>query len=140
MKDKNLKIAIIVFGIVLVLFIIGYLIYTNKNKYTCTDYETKTTYTFKNAKDMHEVCDNFNGVKDDQVLETYDIYHDLIKSNNKAYSFYPYLDDNKQLAIIITITDCNNPQEAEEKANKWFSEHSYNINDYHIDYEYPCEQ
>lgn len=142
MKKKNSKIALIVFGVVLAVIIIGYLIYINipKNKYSCTDYETGTTYTFKNEKDMHEVCDNFNGVKDDQILETYDIYHDLIKENNDRYSFYPYLDGNKKLAIIITIIDCDNPKEAEEQANKWFSEHSYNINDYQIDYEYPCEQ
>lgn len=142
MKNKNIIIPAIVFIIVLVLSIIIYLIYTNinKDKYTCTDYETNTTYTFKNEKDMHEVCDNFNGVKDDQILSSYEIYQDIVTINSDRYSFYPYLDSDKKLAIIITITDCNNPKEAEEQANKWFSDHSYNINDYQVDYEYPCEQ
>ena len=141
MKNKNLIIALSISGIVLVLFLIGYLIISNLNKeeYTCTDYETNQTYVFKNEKEMHEVCDKFNGTEADAILSQYNIYNDLINNNDSSFNFYPYVDSNNQLAIIVSISNCENKDLAKEKAISWFREHSYNINDYQVDFEYPCE-
>ena len=138
---KSTIIAIIVFVTILIIFTSIYFISKNlnKDKYYCIDYETDTTYTFKTEEEMHATCDKFNGVEDDKILESSKIYNDLISYKDDSFNFYPYVDSNKKLAIIITIIDCNSPTTAKEKAIKWFSNHSYNINDYQVDYEYPCE-
>lgn len=50
----------------------------------------------------------------------------------------PYINSNNNLAIIIIITDYKNPEIAKKQAKEWFINHSYNIKDYIIDFEYPC--
>lgn len=142
MKNKNTLMALIIFLIVFVLFIIGYVIYNSffSKEYSCIDYSSGTTYTFKSEKEMHEVCDKFNGVEDDKKMNSYSIYNDLININDPDYAFYPYVNSDDKLSIIIAISNCDNPNQAKEKAIAWFKNHSYNINDYTIEYEYPCEQ
>lgn len=144
MKKNNI-IAIMVFLVVLFVFTIGYSIYNNRNsnntkeEYYCTDYETNTTYTFNTLEEMHEVCDQFSGLEKDKKLESYSIYDDLINNNDDSFTFYPYINTDDKLSIIIVITDCYNPEMAKERAIEWFENHSYDINDYIIEYEYPCE-
>ena len=141
MKNKSTIVALIIFIVVFTVFIIGFIIYKSffKKEYSCTDYSTNTTYTFKSEEEMHEVCDKFNGVEDDNTMTSYNIYNDLINTNDPDFAFYPYADGDK-LSIIIAISNCDNPNKAKEKAIAWFKNHSYNINDYTIEYEYPCEQ
>ncbi len=141
MKDKNKIVPVVVFFITFIVFISIFFILGNSNKkvYSCYDSENDVNYTFNTEEEMHEVCDKFITNDDnDEALETYDIYNDLIKVNDPDFAFYPHVSDNK-LYIIISIVNCNNPYKAKEKAIKWFSDHSYNINDYNIEYEYPCE-
>ena len=88
---------------------------------------------------MHKVCDSLNGTDDDAIMDNYAIYDDLINANDPSYAFYPYINSDKTLSIIIAIVDCNNQALAKDKAEKWFSDHSYNMGDYTIEYEYPCE-
>ena len=87
---------------------------------------------------MHSVCDKFNGIEEDKLIQKYPIYKDLINANEEEFIFEPYIDSNNNLAIIIIITDCKNPEIARKKSKEWFINHSYNIKDYTIDYEYPC--
>ena len=140
--DKSTKFSLIIFLIVFVLIIICFFIYNRyfKKEYSCTDYSSNTLYTFKSEKEMHEVCDKFNGIEDDKILSSYDIYDDLVNTDDPDFVFYPYVNVNGELSIIIAISNCENPSKAKEKAIAWFKNHSYNINDYTIEYEYPCEQ
>jgi len=141
MKNKNLIVYLTISAFVLIVLLLGYLIISNskKEEYSCTDYETNQTYTFTSEEEMHKICDQFNGTEEDTIISQYDIYNALINTNNDSFSFYPYLEGNKKLAIIVTITDCDKPTQAKEQVSKWFENHSYNINDYQIDYEYPCD-
>jgi len=140
MKKKNILVPIIAFVIVFVVVIGIYLIYNyfNKAKYSCVDYSTNTYYEFKTEKEMHEVCDKFNGVEEDKKLEKYPIYNELIKVNDEDFAFYPYINSDDNLSITIAISNCDNPTAAKDKALKWFKDHSYNISDYNIEYESPC--
>lgn len=138
---KNNVIALLVFIGVLIIFIIGFGIYSynSKDNYSCIDYETNTYYSFKTEKEMREVCNKFNGIEEDTIMSSYSIYNDLINVKDNSFSFSPYVESDNKLAIIVIILDCNNPDNAKKKAIQWFSDHSYNIADYHIDYEYPCQ-
>ena len=142
MKKNSTMISLVVFVIAFIIIILGFVIYNSLNKktYSCIDYSSNTTYTFDNEEEMHEVCDKFNGVEEDKIIDSYTIYNDLINENNDSFTLYPYVNSDKKLSIIITIIDCDNPNTAKEKAIKWFHDHSYNINDFTIEYEYPCEQ
>ncbi len=138
---KEILIPIAVFVIVFILIIGIYLIYINLNKpkYFCTDYSTNTYYEFDTEEEMHKVCDKFNGVEDDKIMETYSIYNDLIEAEDPGFAFYPYI-SNEKLSIIIAISDCNDQEGAKKRAIKWFSDHSYNIANYDVEYEYPCNE
>jgi len=139
-KSKN-KSTILIIVVVIIVLLFIYFIYNiiNKEKYSCIDYETNTYYTFKTESDMHKVCDKFNGVEDDKKLNSYEIYNDLINADEYGFTFDPYINSNNELSIIVIITDCNHPKEAKERAINWFKKHSYNIGEYTIEYEYPCE-
>ena len=140
MKNNSTLVAIGVFIGVLVVFIVGYFVFKpTKKVYSCTNYETNEVYTFDSEEEMHKVCDNLSNDDDDQLLESYPIYKDLVNTNDSSFAFYPYINSDKKLSIIIAVTDCNNVEGAKEKVKKWFSNHSYNINDYTIEYEYPCD-
>ena len=142
MNDKNKIIPLIVFVCVFVIVFGMFYLFGNKktkDSYSCYDYETEKTYTFDTEEEMHQVCDNLNGGEEDKLLSDYLIYDDIVKSNEKGFAMIPYINDDKELSIIIAISDCKNPDKAKADAKKWFSDHSYNINDYNIDYEYPCE-
>lgn len=140
MKNKEKIIPIAVSLIVFIVFIVTFLIINrfNKTEYSCYDYENNKTYTFKTEEEMHQVCDNLN-TEEDQLLETYSIYNDLINTDEQRFAFYPYINSDKKLSIVIAISDCDDPISAKEQAEKWFSNHSYNINDYSVEYEYPCD-
>ena len=76
--------------IFIILLIIGiiYLFYNNsKEKYSCIDYDTNTTYTFKTEEEMHLVCDKFNGIEEDKLIQKYPIYSDLINANEEEFIF-----------------------------------------------------
>ena len=139
-KKKNMNNVFIAVTVIVVLLVF-YLVYNSitKDKYSCVDYETNTYYTFKTESDMHKVCDKFNGVEEDKQLNSYEIYDDLINADEYGFTFDPYINSNDGLSIIVIITDCNHPKEARERAINWFKNHSYNISDYAIEYEYPCE-
>ena len=138
--NKNKLIPIGVFVITFIVFIVTYVMITNhnKNKYSCYDAETDTTYTFKTEEEMHQVCDNLTTDENDKIMDTYEIYNDLLANEDSSFSFYPYINSDKKLSIIIAISDCENPTAAKTKAENWFKSHSYDINDYTIVYEYPC--
>ena len=142
MKKNSTMISIAIFLIVFVVIIMGFVVYNRfiKKEYTCTDYSSNTTYTFDSEEEMHAVCDKFNGVEDDKILGSNSIYEDLVNTNDPDFAFYPYVNSNDEISIIIAISNCDNPSKAKEKAIRWFSDRSYNINDYTIEYEYPCEQ
>lgn len=139
-KKKNMNNVFIAVTVIVVLLVF-YLVYNSitKDKYSCVDYETNTYYTFKTESDMHKVCDKFNGVEEEKQLNSYEIYDDLINADEYGFTFDPYINSNDGLSIIVIITDCNHPKEARERAINWFKNHSYNISDYTIEYEYPCE-
>ncbi len=139
-KKKNMNNVFIAVTVIVVLLVF-YLVYNSitKDKYSCVDYETNTYYTFKTESDMHKVCDKFNGVEEDKQLNSYEIYDDLINADEYGFTFDPYINSNDGLSIIVIITDCNHPKETRERAINWFKNHSYNISDYTIEYEYPCE-
>lgn len=142
MNDKYKIVPLIVFVLVFIIVIGMFYLFNNKEdkmEYSCYDYETEKTYTFETEEEMHKVCDKLNGGEEDQLLSDYLIYDDIVKSNEESFAMIPYMNDDKELAIIIAISDCKNPDKAKADAKKWFSDHSYNINDYNIDYEYPCE-
>ena len=140
-KKSSTMIALIVFIIVFLIIIISLVIYNSlfKKEYSCIDYGSNTTYTLKSEKEMHKVCDQFNGVEEDRLMSNYDIYDDLISTNDPDFAFYPYINADKKLSIIVAISNCDNPNQAKEKAVAWFKNHSYIISDYTIEYEYPCE-
>lgn len=111
----------------------------NQTNYSCYDYETNTTYTFKTEEEMQEVCSSYNGVEEDNTMNSYNIYEELINTDDRdGFSFDPYVRNN-ELVIIVQIIDCDNPEKAKEKVKAWFKEHSYNINNFTIEYETPCE-
>ena len=142
MKNKNNLIPIIVFVVTFVLvFLLIYLRanHANKQKYSCYDYINNVEYTFATEEEMHEVCDKLNGDEEDQLLATYDIYHDILEIDDPDFSLYPYINSDKELTITIAISNCDTPEAAKAKAKKWFSNHNYNIKDYNIEYEYPCD-
>ncbi len=140
-KKKNSKMLLLIGGLVFIVILIVILyLYFSKDKYSCIDYETHTYYSFSNEEEMHKVCDQFNGTLEDKKMNSYDIYNDLINANYSDFSFAPYINSDNKLSIIIAITDCDKPNEAKSNAIKWFKNHNYNINDYIIEYEYPCEQ
>ena len=142
MKKKNSKMMVLNgFIIVFIIIVICIVIYNSlyKKEYSCIDYGSNTLYTFKSEKEMHKVCDQFNGVEEDKIMSSYDIYDDLINTNDPDFVFYPYINADKKLSIIVAISNCDNPNRAKEKAIAWFRNHSYNIRDYTIEYEYPCE-
>lgn len=140
MKNKNTLIPIIVFVFIFVLFLIIFLSgsNSNKNKYYCIDQAKGIKYTFKTKEKMETFCRKLNGDEDDLLLEGYDIYNDLINVDDSSFVFYPYINENKKLSIIIAISDCQNPEAAKDKAIKWFSDNNYNISDYVIEYEDSC--
>ena len=141
MSDKYKIIPLLVFVITFVIVISIFFIINNKgkDKYSCYDSLSGKTYTFKTEEEMHEVCDKLDLDEEDQKLESYPIYNDLIKEDNDDFAFYPYINDDDKLDIVIAISNCNNKETAKEKARKWFSEHSYYINDYNIEFEDPCD-
>ncbi len=141
MKNKEKIIPLLVFTMTFIIFIVVFIIVNNSNKakYSCFDYQTNQTYTFNTEEEMHAVCDKLEGIEEDQIMESYPIYNDLKNVNDPDFAFYPYIDSDNNLNIIIAITNCNNPEYAKEKAKKWFSDHSYNINEYNIEYENPCD-
>ena len=141
-KKSSTMMAFIIFMIVFVIIIISIVIYNSlfKKEYSCIDYGSNTLYTFKSEKEMHKVCDQFNVVDEDRIMSNYDIYDDLINTNDPDFVFYPYINADKKLSIIVAISNCDNPNQAKEKAIAWFKNHSYNISDYTVEYEYPCEQ
>ena len=137
---KSSIVGIAVFVVVFVVGISGYYIYNgiSSNKYSCIDPNTNAFYSFNTEEEMHEVCDLFdsNDVEDTGYKN---IYNDLVETNDSSFNFYPYINSNNTLSIIVTILDCNNSTSIKNKVEKWFKDHSYNINDYTIEYEYPCE-
>ena len=134
---KSIIVALVVFiGIFSLVFILYKVI--AKPTYICTDTTNNVQYTFDNEDDMNIFCDNLSK-NDDSVISSFNIYNDLINNNDNRFSFYPYLDSSNNLIITIVIVDCNNPEDAKNKAIEWFGNHSYNINDYKVEFEYPCE-
>lgn len=142
MNDKYKIIPLVIFVLVFIIVMGLFYLFNNrdaKEKYSCYDYETGTTYTFETEEEMHKVCDKFNGQEEENLLSTQSIYEDIVNSNEEGFAMIPYMNDDKELAIIVAISDCKNPEKVKANVKKWFSDHSYNINDYIIDYEYPCE-
>ena len=138
-KEKNIIIIMLVSFTAFILVFSIFQLSRNKEEYSCYDYETNTTYTFKTEKEMQEVCSSFNGAEEDNTMNSYNIYEELINTDDRdGFSFDPYVRNN-ELVIIVQIIDCDNPGKAKEKAKAWFKEHSYNINNFTIEYETPCE-
>jgi len=139
MKNKNTLIPIMVFVVTFIVVFIIFFSFSNlKNKkYYCIDQAKGIKYTFKTKEKMESFCNKINGEEEDQILEKYAIYNDLIKVNDPGFAFYPFVND-KKLIIVIAISDCNNPDGAKERAIKWFSDNNYDINDYNIEYENSC--
>ena len=138
MKEfKSTIIALVIFICIFSLVLVLYKVIT-KPTYVCTDTTNNVEYTFDSEEEMNAFCDNLN-VIDDSAMASLNIYNDLINNNDSRFSFYPYLDSKNKMNIIVVIVDCQNPVGAKNGAIEWFSNHSYNINDYEIDYEYPCE-
>lgn len=140
MKDlKRIIISLIVFiGIGVFLFVLYSLFF--KTIYYCTDNVNNIQYTFDTEEEMNAFCDNLGQNKEkDSAISSFSIYNDLINNNDPGYTFYPYADSNNNFVITVVIVDCENPQNAKNKSIEWFKNHSYNINDYKIEYEYPCE-
>ena len=143
MKNKETIIPLLIFITTFVLVIIVFFVFNNskKNEYSCYDSENNITYSFDTEEEMHEVCDNLNSTEteEDKILDSYEIYNDLLNVEEDDFAYYPYVNSDKSLTIIIAISYCNNQAAAKAHAEKWFSDHSYNINDYTVEYEYPCE-
>ena len=140
MNKYKLIPIIISIGIFIIFIVIYLIINTNKYNYSCYDYENDINYTFKTEEEMHAVCDKITGEEEDKIMNTYPIYNDLINEDDSSYAFYPYINDNKTLSIIVTVLDCDNPTRVVDKVEKWFKNHNYNITDYNIEYEYPCNE
>lgn len=140
MKDKEKIIPLVVFVLTFIIVIVIFTVFSNSKKqvYSCYDYENDKTYTFETEEEMHQVCDKLDGVEEDKLLSSNPIYEDLIATNDSDFAFYPYINDEQELVITIAISNCDTPDLAKKKAVDWFSEHSYDINDYIIEYEYPC--
>ena len=140
MKEKEKIIPLVVFVLTFVIVIVIFFIInsSNKQEYSCYDYENEKTYTFESEEEMHKVCDKLNGGAEDELLASYPIYEDLIDVNDSDFAFYPYINDDQELEIIIAIANCDTPDLAKKRADSWFDEHHYDINDYNVEYEYPC--
>ncbi len=141
---KNTLYSIFVFIGVFVVVVGGYYIYTlltnpSEEKYSCIDYETNTTYSFATEEEMHEVCDKFNGKEYDEKLENYPEHEEITEAEDESFSFYPYVNSDNKLAIIVVLLDCNDIDGAKQKALNWLTNKGYNLNNYVIEYEYPCE-
>ena len=135
---KSTVVFIVVFVVVFITVFCILQTVMNSSKYSCYDYENNVNYTFKTEEEMHEVCDEINGVNDDNTMNSYSIYEELISEDDKnGFSFDPYV-RNDELVIIVAITDCDNPEQAKEKARQWFENHYYDINSFTIEYENPC--
>lgn len=143
MKSKATMISISVFVIVFVLFITISNLFNNDYKYSCTDLETNTTYKFNSKEAMHKVCDKFTYKSDnieDVSLNSYSIYSKLIEVDDRyGFSFEPYINSDNKLAIIIRIINCNNQELAINNSKQWFKNNGYSMDNYVIEYEYPCE-
>ena len=145
MKNKEkmfpILVAVVTFIVVIAIFLI--INANKKDKYSCYDSTNDITYTFETEEEMHEVCDNLNSEVEEELdkedeFASYPIYNDLVNAEDPSFAFYPYINDDNKLSIIVAIADCDNVELAKSKARKWFSDHSYNISDYTIEYENPC--
>ena len=136
-KYKSTLIAVAVFvcifGLVLILYNTIF-----KTEFVCTDVTNNTKYKFDTKEEMDAFCDNLSTI-DDSSMTTFPIYDDLINNNDSRFSFYPYIDSDNQFTITVVIVDCLNPNDAKNQSINWFRNHGYDINDYNIEYEYPCE-
>lgn len=138
MKKKSTVICFCIFIIVLVLFFSIYSLFDNDYKYSCTDYETNTTYKFNNKETMKRVCNNYVS-KEDTILKSDPIYSKLLSVDDRyGFSFDPYVNTNNKIAIIIRILDCRNQNDAIRRSKKWFVDNEFNMNNYVIEYEFPC--
>ena len=109
---KSTVVFIVVFVVVFITVFCILQTVMNSSKYSCYDYENNVNYTFKTEEEMHEVCDEINGVNDDNTMNSYSIYEELISEDDKnGFSFDPYV-RNDELVIIVAITDCDNPEQA----------------------------
>ena len=97
MKDNSKMIPIIVFTVTFIIVILLFFVFNNskKAKYSCYDYKTDTTYTFKTEEEMHEVCDQLENNEEDQLLDSYTIYNDLLEVDDPDFAFYPYINNDK---------------------------------------------
>lgn len=136
---KNYKSTIISLVVFIICFFIAICFYTSisKPKFVCTDVTNNKEYTFDTKEEMDAFCDTLSKTEDEKMTSS-SIYYDLINNNDSRFSFYPYIDGNNKFTITVVIVDCQNPSEAKNKAIEWFQNHSYNINDYNIEFEYPC--
>ena len=145
MKKSTLYSIFIFIGVFLV-FIIGYYDINSlsnkeasKDVYSCIDPETNREYTFDNEEEMHNVCDSFNTneTKNETTEKQTTTNNSEVVVEDVGYDLYPYVRDDGKKAVTIIITDCNNIDSTKNEAlNKFGEEH--NINDYVIEYEYPC--
>jgi len=149
MKKSNLYALFVFIGVFLV-FIIGYYVYTsinsngdNKQVYSCIDYETNTEYTFDNEEEMHSVCDKFNTneVKEENNNSNSNEQNtgkDTVEEVEEAFDFYTYEKNNGKKAVIVLILDCNDIDATKKKALRKFSADGHNLNEYVVEYQYPC--
>ena len=144
MKKSTLY-AIFVFIGVFLVFIIGYYIFpgaTNNNKkvYSCINYETNTEYTFDNEEEMHAVCDSFNTneQKEEKENSNEKTEKENVEEVEEAFDLYTYVKSDGKKAVIVLVLDCNDIDATKKKALKKFSDEGHNLNEYVIEYQYPC--
>jgi len=142
MKSKSTIISLSVFIIILCIFITINNLFDKDYKYSCIDESTNTTYRFNSKEEMEKVCSKFNQelyLIDESNLDEYPIYNKLINvDDSNGFSFDPYINSDNHLAIIVKIIDCDNQEVAIRKSKEWFVKNNFNINNYEIEYEYPC--
>ena len=138
MKSKSTIIGLSVFIIIFCIFLTINNLFDKDYKYSCIDENTNTTYRFNSKDEMEKVCSKLNKSEEDLIIDNYPIYNDLINEDNSYFSFDPYVNTDGKLSIIISITYCNDNNLVKSKINEWFRSHSYNMSDYTIEYEYPC--
>ena len=58
--------------------------------------------------------------------------------HEEAFDLYPYVKSDGKKAVIVLVLDCNDIDATKKKALKKFSDEGHNLNEYVIEYQYPC--
>ena len=100
-----------------------------------------TTGNFRSKEDIYRKVFNEEELQTlgYSMNKTISSHNSRTKRNSKINNTEANDEEKNKVEDGFFLTQGNNPNEAKNDSIEWFRKHSYNINDYKIEYEYPCE-